>query len=78
MDGTLAAQGYGRWRIREAQRVLDLSEEALYQQLRDGTLIAFRAHIGDHWEWRISGADDPPLPSPPRPARLHAESTEVQ
>lgn len=73
-DGTLAAQGYGRWRIREALRVLDLSEEALYQQLRDGTLIAYRAHIGDHWEWRVSCADDQPLPSPPRPERLHAES----
>jgi DNA invertase Pin-like site-specific DNA recombinase len=78
VDGTLAAQGYGRWRIREAQRVLDLTEEALYQQLRDGTLIAYRAHIGNHWEWRVSCADDQPLPSPPRPGRLHAESTEVQ
>ena len=74
VDGTLAAQGYGRWRLREAQRVLGLSEEALYQQLRDSTLIAYRAHIGDHWEWRVSCTDDQPLPSPPRPGRLHAES----
>ena len=77
-DGTLAAQGYGRWRIREAQRVLDLSEEALYQQLRDSKLIAYRARIGDHWEWRVSCADDQPRPSPPRPGRLHPESKEVQ
>ena len=77
-DGTLAAQGYGRWRIREAQRLLHLSEEALYQQLRDGTLIAYRAHIGDHWEWRVSCADDQPLPSQPPPRRVHAESQEVQ
>jgi DNA invertase Pin-like site-specific DNA recombinase len=78
VDGTLAAQGYGRWRIREAQRVLGLSEEALYQQLRDGTLLAYRARIGDHWEWRVSCTDDQPLPSHPRPERLHAESQEVQ
>ena len=78
LDGTLAGQGHGRWRLREAPRALGLSEEALYQQLRDGTLIAYRAHIGDHWEWRVSCADDSPLPSPPRPAGLHAESQEVQ
>jgi len=77
-DGTLAAQGCGRWRIREAQRALGLSEEALYRQLRDGTLIAYRAHIGDHWEWRVSCTDERPLPSHPRPGRLHAESKEVQ
>jgi DNA invertase Pin-like site-specific DNA recombinase len=77
-DGTLAALGYGRWRLREAERALGLSEEALYQQLRDGTLIAYRARIGDHWEWRVSCADDQPLPSTPRPGRLHPESKEVQ
>jgi hypothetical protein len=58
--------------------VLDLSEEDLYQQLRDGKLIAYRARIGDHWEWRVSCADDQPLPSPPRPGWIHAESQEVQ
>ena len=39
---------------------------------------AYRARIGDHWEGRVSCADDQPLPSPPRPGRLHAESTDVQ
>jgi len=76
--GTLAAQGYGRWRLREAQRALDLSEAALYQQLPDGELLAYRARIGDHWEWRVSCADDQPLPSTPRPGRVHAESKDVQ
>src|SRR6266536_6482081 len=78
LDGTLAARGYGRWRIREAQHVLDLSEEALYQQPRDGTLLAYRARIGDHWEWRVSDTDDPPRPSQPRPGRLHAESKDLR
>ena len=48
LDGTRAAQGYGRWRLREAQRVMGLSQEELYQCLRDGTMIAYRAHVGDH------------------------------
>jgi DNA invertase Pin-like site-specific DNA recombinase len=78
MDGTLVAQGHGRWRLRGAQRALGLSEEALYQQLRDGTLIAYRARIGDHWEWRVSCADDQPLPSQSRSGRVHAESKDVQ
>ncbi len=78
VDGTLAAQGYGRWRLRAAQRVLGLSEEALYQQLRDGNLIAYRARIGDHWEWRVSCADDQPLPSQLPPGCVHAESKDVQ
>jgi len=78
VDGTLAAQGYGRWRIREAQRALGLTEAALYQQLRGGTLIAYRARIGDHWEWHVSCADDQPLPSVPPPRRVHAESKDVQ
>jgi hypothetical protein len=78
VDGTLAAQGYGRWRLRETERAFGLSEEALYQQLREGKLIAYRARIGDHWEWRVSYTDDQPLPSPPRPGRVHAESKDVQ
>jgi len=56
VDGTLAAQGYGRWRLREAQRVLSLSEEELYQQVRQKTLLAYRTRINDHWEWRVSPA----------------------
>ena len=78
VDGTMAAQGYGRWRLREAQRALGLSEDALYQQLRDGKLLAYRARIADHWEWRVSRPDDQPLPSQPRPGRVHAESKDVQ
>ncbi|MBV9280431.1 MAG: recombinase family protein [Chloroflexi bacterium] len=67
VDGTLAAQGYGRWRLREAQRVLGLSEEDLYQQVREKKLLAYRARINDHWEWRVSpaawtGADTPLQP----------------
>jgi len=50
-DGTLAAQGYGRWHLREAQRLLGLSEEELCRHVRDSELIAYRARIGDHWEW---------------------------
>jgi hypothetical protein len=50
LDGTRAAQGYGRWRLREAREVFSLTEEELYQRVRDGELIAYRAHIGDHWE----------------------------
>jgi hypothetical protein len=57
LDGTLAAQGYGRWRIREAQRALDLSAEELYRRVREGRLIAYRAKVGAHWEWRVSPAD---------------------
>lgn len=57
LDGTLAAQGYGRWRVREAQRVLGLHEEELYTQVRQGQLLAYRARVGDHWEWRVSPAE---------------------
>jgi hypothetical protein len=59
LDGTLAAQGYGRWRIREAQRVLGLSAEEVYAQVRAGQLVAYRAHVGAHWEWQVSPADQP-------------------
>lgn len=57
LDGTQAAQGYGRWRLREAQRALGLNADGLYQRVRDGEIIAYRAHIGDHWEWRVDPAD---------------------
>jgi hypothetical protein len=76
LDGTRAAQGYGRWRLREAQRVLGLTEEELYQRVRDGELIAYRAHIGDHWEWRV----DPTAQTqqtPLRPVAIEAASEEV-
>jgi len=59
LDGTLAAHGYGQWRIREAQQVLGLSAEAVYAQVRAGQLGAYRAHVGAHWEWRVSPAEQP-------------------
>jgi hypothetical protein len=71
LDGTLAAQGYGRWRIREAERVLGLSAEALYAQVRAGHLVAYRAHVGAHWEWRVSPAEQPG----PAPPSGHADRT---
>jgi DNA invertase Pin-like site-specific DNA recombinase len=78
LDGTLAAQGYGRWRLRDAQRALGLSEAALSQRVRDGKLIACRARVGEHWEWRLGPADQPQRGSPPQPVAPHAESKEVQ
>jgi hypothetical protein len=59
LDGTLAAHGYGQGRIREAQQMLGLSAEALYAQVRAGQLVAYRAHVGAHWEWRVSPAASP-------------------
>jgi DNA invertase Pin-like site-specific DNA recombinase len=58
LDGTLASQGYGRWRIREAQRVLGLREEQIWEKARQGELVGYRARVDDHWEWRISPADE--------------------
>jgi len=60
LDGTRAAQGYGRWRLREARRVFGLTEEELYQRVRDGELFAYRAHIANHWEWRVDLIDQTP------------------
>jgi DNA invertase Pin-like site-specific DNA recombinase len=54
LDGTLAAQGSGQWRLREAQRVLGVTKEQLWEQARQGEIIAYRARVGDHWEWRVS------------------------
>jgi hypothetical protein len=59
LDGTLAAQGYGQWRLREAQQVLGLSAAEVYARARAGELVAYRAHVGAHWEWRISPATPP-------------------
>jgi hypothetical protein len=56
LDGTLAAQGYGQWRLREAQQVLGLSRDQVYEAARRGDLIAYRARVGSHWEWRVSPA----------------------
>jgi DNA invertase Pin-like site-specific DNA recombinase len=78
LDGSRAAQGYGRWQLREAQRVLGLTKEELYQQVREGRLIAYRAHIGDHWEWRVDLADPTQLERPVQPVGVQAASQEVQ
>jgi DNA invertase Pin-like site-specific DNA recombinase len=77
LDGTRAAQGYGRWRLREAQRVLGVGEEELYERLRAGELIAYRARIGDHWEWRVDPAALSSHGEALPPAGVHAASEEV-
>jgi DNA invertase Pin-like site-specific DNA recombinase len=56
LDGRLAAEGQGRWRLREAQRVFGLSKEELYQRIRAEEMMVYRARVGDHWEWRVSPA----------------------
>ena len=59
LDGTLAARGAGRWRMREAQRVLGLRKEQIWERARQGEVIAYRAYVGAHWEWRISPVSAP-------------------
>jgi DNA invertase Pin-like site-specific DNA recombinase len=78
LDGTRAAQGYGRWRLREARRVFGLSQEELSQCLRDGRTIAYRAHVDDHWEWRVDPADETQQEAPPQAVALQAASQEVE
>ena len=56
LDGSLAAQGYGRWRLDEARRALQLSKGQLWERARRGELVAYRARVGEHWEWRVSPA----------------------
>ena len=65
LDGTLAAQGYGQWRVREAQQALSLSRDQIYAAARRGDLIAYRARVGGHWEWRLS-----PTPAPTEAPRV--------
>jgi hypothetical protein len=36
---------------------LGLTEEELWEKARREELIAYRARVADHWEWRISPAD---------------------
>jgi hypothetical protein len=67
LDGTLAGQGAGQWRLREAQQMLGLSREQLYAAARQGELIAYRARVGSHWEWRLS----------PAPAAASVEASRV-
>jgi DNA-binding transcriptional MerR regulator len=57
LDGTLAGQGHGRWRLHEARRVLGVTHEQLWEKARQGEVIAYRARVADHWEWRVSPAD---------------------
>jgi DNA invertase Pin-like site-specific DNA recombinase len=54
LDGSLAAQGHGRWRLPEARRLLGVTDEELREQARRGALIAYRARVADHWEWHLS------------------------
>lgn len=77
LDGTLAAQGYGHWRLREARRLFGLSQEELAQRLRDGRMIAYRAHVGDHWEWRVDLADQLQQEAPPQAVAPQTASEEV-
>jgi hypothetical protein len=57
---------------------LGLSEEELYQRLRDGALIAYRAHVGDHWEWRVDPADQTQQEAAVQPVGIEAASEEVE
>ena len=75
--GHVARKG-GRWQLREAQRVFGLTkEEELYQHVREGTVTTYRAHIGDHWEWRVDLADPTTLERPGQPVGLQAAAQEV-
>jgi hypothetical protein len=60
LDGTLAAQGYGRWRLPVARRALGITQEQLWELARQGQLTAYRAHVADHWEWRVSPTTNAP------------------
>src|SRR6185437_2416715 len=64
LDGTLAAQGRGQWRLRQAQAILGLTEEELWEKARREELIAYRVRVADHWEWRISPAESDRGPTP--------------
>ena len=64
LDGTLATQGRGQWRLRQAQAILGLTQEEIWEKARREELIAHRARVADHWEWRISPADTDRGPTP--------------
>ena len=59
LDGTRAAQGYGRWHVPQARRVLGLTDDELWQQVRVGKLVAYRVTTRRRWKWRVG-------PAPPR------------
>jgi hypothetical protein len=77
LDGTLAATGRGCWRLRDAQRELGLSEEELYRRVREGEVVAYRAHAGEHWEWRVRPADHQQPGLTPQTAGVHADGKDV-
>jgi hypothetical protein len=68
LDGTRAAEGYGRWHVLEAQRRLGLSREEIRHGMRAGRFVGYREWTGARWEWRISPADDPTGPADRAPA----------
>jgi hypothetical protein len=55
---------------------LGLTEEELYQRVRDGGLIAYRAHSGDQWEWRVDRVNQAPHDMPLQATGIHAASQE--
>ncbi len=57
LDGTLGRQGYGRWTLPQAKHALGLTREEIWERARHGEFIAYRAHVGDHWEWRLTPVD---------------------
>lgn len=58
LDGTLAARGHGQWRVAEAQQALGVTRDEVLRRARAGELIAYRAKVGTHWEWRLSPSGD--------------------
>jgi hypothetical protein len=36
---------------------LAVTPEQLWEKARQGEVIAYRARVADHWEWRVSPAD---------------------
>jgi hypothetical protein len=60
LDGSLAAEGHGRWRLAEARRLLGVTEQELWERARRGEVVAYRARVAGHWEWRLSPAEGPP------------------
>jgi hypothetical protein len=64
LAGTVAAQGRGQGRLRRAQAILGLTPEELREQARRDELIAYRARVADHGEWRMSPAKTERGPPP--------------
>ena len=57
--------------------MLGLSQEELYQRIREGKLIAYRGRIGDHWEWHVDPADQTRQEGPVPPVGIQPASEEV-